>query len=79
MTQSPFDSLAKQYLEDFLTPIGIVDRKQISSGQQEYTRQTNTHVDRLSLDYDNVQKINLGLLIIVNGALFLPTVKISKR
>jgi len=60
MTQSPFDSLAKQYLEDFLTPIGIVDRKQISSGQQEYTRQTNTHVDRLSLDYDNGQKINLG-------------------
>lgn len=36
-------------------------------------------MDRLSLDYDNVQKINLGSLIMVNGALFLPTVRISKR
>jgi hypothetical protein len=36
MTQSPFDSLAKQYLEDFLTPIGTVDGLRPTIGHREY-------------------------------------------
>ena len=36
MTQSPFDQLAKQYLEDFLTPIGAVERQYEIPGETKY-------------------------------------------
>jgi hypothetical protein len=36
MTQSPFDQLAKQYLEDFLTPIGSVERQYEIPGETKY-------------------------------------------
>ena len=36
MTQSPFDQLAKQYLEDFLTPIGAVERQYEIPGEARY-------------------------------------------
>jgi hypothetical protein len=36
MTQSPFDQLAKQYLEDFLTPIGAVERQYEIPGEAKY-------------------------------------------
>jgi len=35
MTQSPFDQLAKQYLEEFLSPIGTVDGLRPTIGHQE--------------------------------------------
>ena len=36
MTQSPFDQLAKQYLEEFLSPIGRVDREYEIPGEAKY-------------------------------------------
>ncbi len=36
MTQSPFDQLSKQYLEDFLSPIGIVERQYEVPGESKY-------------------------------------------
>ncbi|MCX5965480.1 MAG: hypothetical protein NT070_20830 [Cyanobacteria bacterium] len=36
MTQSHFDSLAKQYLEDFLSPIGTVDREYEIPSESKY-------------------------------------------
>ena len=36
MSQSPFDSLFKQYLEDFLAPIGTVERQYEIPGETKY-------------------------------------------
>ena len=36
MTQSPFDQLAKQYLEEFLAPIGTVERQYEVPGEAKY-------------------------------------------
>jgi hypothetical protein len=36
MTQSPFDQLSKQYLEDFLAPIGTVERQYEVPGEAKY-------------------------------------------
>ncbi len=36
MTQSPFDQLAKSYLEEFLKPIGIVERQYEVPGESKY-------------------------------------------
>lgn len=36
MTQSPFDQLAKQYLEEFLSPIGTVEREYEIPGEAKY-------------------------------------------
>jgi hypothetical protein len=36
MTQTPFDQLAKQYLEEFLAPLGIVERQYEVPGEAKF-------------------------------------------
>ena len=36
MTQSPFDQLAKQYLEEFLSPFGKVERQYEIPGESKF-------------------------------------------
>jgi hypothetical protein len=56
MTQTPHDQLAKQYLEEFLTPFGVVQRQYEVPGETKY-------VDVWFVPQQaNVQSADLGLL-----------------
>lgn len=62
MTQTPHDQLAKQYLEEFLTPFGIVQRQYEVPGETKYIdvwfipKQENVSVEDLGLLGQMIQK-----------------------
>jgi hypothetical protein len=62
MTQTPHDQLAKQYLEEFLTPFGMVQRQYEVPGETKYIdvwfipKQENVSVEDLGLLGQMIQK-----------------------
>jgi hypothetical protein len=75
MTQSPFDSLAKQYLEDFLTPIGTVEREYEIPGESKfvdvwftpYILGPGLHTKLVSIDQLPKNQATLWIRILVRG------------
>ncbi len=65
MTQTPHDLLAKQYLEEFLTPFGMVQRQYEVPGETKYIdvwfvpKQENASIDDLGLLGQMIQKPGL--------------------